>query len=194
MKNAIILHGMPSREEYYDPDMPSMSNAHWLPWLQKQLLAEDIAAVTPEIPDCFDPVWEDWVREVERYDITPDTILVGHSNGGGFWVRYLSEHMELKVGKVVLVAPWLDPDKDETRGFFDFTIDPGVAARTQGMIIFHSDNDMGNVQKSVAVLRENIRGVGYREFHGYGHFTVNGMGRTDFPELLEEIVRGREKQ
>jgi uncharacterized protein len=44
MKNAIILHGNPSKEEYYDPKMPSMSNAHWIPWLQAQLLTHEIAA------------------------------------------------------------------------------------------------------------------------------------------------------
>ena len=40
-RNAVILHGQPSREEYYDPNAPSMSNAHWLPWLQAQLLKID---------------------------------------------------------------------------------------------------------------------------------------------------------
>lgn len=189
MKNAIILHGMPSREEYYDPAMPSMSNAHWLPWLQGALLKKDILAATPEVPKAFAPEWELWVREVERFEIGPETALVGHSCGGGFWVRYLSEHPELKVGKVVLVAPWLDPDGDETNGFFDFTIDPGLVSRTQGLVVFNSDNDMGNVHKSVARLRQEIEGVQYREFHKHGHFCAQDMGKSEFPELLEEVLR-----
>ncbi len=41
MKNAIILHGQPSRGEYYNIEMPSMSNAHWIPWLQGQLLKHE---------------------------------------------------------------------------------------------------------------------------------------------------------
>ena len=49
----------------------------------------------------FQPKWDLWVREVERFDLTPETLIVGHSCGGGFWVRYLSEHPKLKVGKVV---------------------------------------------------------------------------------------------
>lgn len=188
MKNAIILHGQPSKEEYYAPDMPSMSNAHWLPWLQKQLLLRDIAAATPEVPFSFAPEWDIWKREVERYEITPETILVGHSSGGGFWVRYLSENPELRVGKVVLVAPWLDPDGDEAGEFLRFEIDQQLALRTKGLTIFHSDNDMGNVHKSVAILRDNLVGIDYEEFHGYGHFTSQGMGREQFPELLEEIL------
>lgn len=38
MKNAIILHGGPDKEEYYDPKARSMSNSHWIPWLQAQQL------------------------------------------------------------------------------------------------------------------------------------------------------------
>jgi hypothetical protein len=47
---------------------------------------------------------------------------------------------------------------------------------------------MGNVHKSVAVLREQLKDVRYREFHRYGHFCVEDMGTTEFPELLEEVV------
>ena len=92
MRNAIILHGEPSKEEYYDPTAPSMSNAHWLPWLQARLQKNDIAAITPEIPFAYEPDWGLWKKEVERYDIGPETIIVGHSRGGDFWLRWLSEN------------------------------------------------------------------------------------------------------
>lgn len=190
MKNAIILHGQPSKEEYYREEFPSMSNAHWLPWLQGQLLKKDVVAATPEVPLAFDPQWDLWVKEVERFEIGPDTTLVGHSTGAGFWIRYLSENKNLKVGKVILVAPWLDPDKDETGDFFKFEVDTLLANRTKGLVVFNSDNDMGNVHKSVAIIRENIKDVGYREFHKYGHFTSNGMNTEKFPELLQECLTG----
>ncbi len=107
MRNAILLHGKPGKEEYYDSNYPSSSNAHWFPWLQKELIKRDIAAATPEVPLAFDPQYDLWVKEVDRYKITTETILVGHSCGGGFWVRYLSEHPKVHAGKVVLVAPSL---------------------------------------------------------------------------------------
>lgn len=31
MKKALILHGMPGKEEYFDPNYDNPSNAHWLP-------------------------------------------------------------------------------------------------------------------------------------------------------------------
>lgn len=188
MKRALILHGMPSKKEYYDPDVLSMSNLHWLPWLQSQLIKRDIQAHTPEIPHSYAPEWPVWRHEIERYEIDEETALVGHSCGAGFWVRYLSENRQLNVGKVILIGPWLDPDGDETDGFFKFTIDPKLIDRTNGLTIFNSDNDMGNVHKSVAFLREHLPGIGYKEFRRYGHFTHQDMGSKEFPELLEEIL------
>ncbi len=187
MRNAIILHGGPSEEEYYDPTTPSESNAHWLPWLQKQLLVKDISAATPEVPRSFDRNWKVWQREVERFDIGPETILVGHSTGAGFWIKYLSIHKKLKVGKVVLVAPWLDPDREHTKNFFDdFEIDPNFPARTQGVTIFNSDNDQASVQKTMQIVREKVANIAYKEFHNYGHFCFGDMKTQEFPELLQE--------
>jgi len=189
MKNAIILHGGPSREEYYDPSMPSVSNAHWFPWLQGQLLKHEIAAATPEVPHSFDRNWNVWNKEVERFEITRETILVGHSTGAGFFIKYLSIHPKVKVGKVVLVAPWLDPDHKHTKNFFDdFEIDPNLVSRTSGVTVFYSDDDMDDVQKTVKILQHKIKGIKYREFHNFGHFCFEDMKTTEFPELLTEII------
>ncbi len=190
MKTAIILHGKPDpgQEEYYNPDFPSASNSHWLPWLQKQLLIKDIAAQTPEVPNSWKPDYPTWQKEFERYDITPNTILVGHSCGGGFIVRWLSEHTDIHAGKVVLVAPWLDPGRTDTTDFFEFEIDPNLTKRTNGLTIFNSDDDMDSVHMSVQIIRDAISDIDYREFHEYGHFTYEGMHTVAFPELLKELV------
>jgi len=136
----------------------------------------------------FKPDYSLWKREVERFEIGPESILVGHSCGGGFWVRYLSEHPELKVGKVVLVAPWLDPNNIRKTTFFDFEIDPTVVARTKGLTIFNADNDHPGILTSVQTLRGALKGHKYREFHNYGHFCRNDMKTDHFPELLDEIL------
>lgn len=190
MKNAIILHGSTDKEEYYSQKHPSMSNSHWLPWLQKQLLVRDIHAVTPEIPHCFSLDYATWKKEFERFDITEETLLVGHSCGGGFLVRWLSENKETKVGKVVLVAPWIDPDNEKggQEDFFKCIIDRELATRTKGLTIFHSDDDMESVEKSVALLRGELTGAMFREFPNYGHFCIGDLKTDAFPELLEEVL------
>jgi predicted alpha/beta hydrolase family esterase len=188
MKNAIIVHGAPEKENYYDPKKPSESNAHWLPWLQKELILRDIAAQTPEIPLSYEPKWELWCREAERYDMTPDTILVGHSCGGGFWLKYLSQHPDKQVGKVVLVAPWLDPDETLEEDFFAGDFDSGVVARTQGITVFVSDDDSESVHKSLERIKREIPDIRVRPFHGLGHFTYENLHGVEFPDLRDEIL------
>ncbi len=184
MKRAIILHGTCSRRDYYDEKVPALSNQHWIPWLQKQLIARDILAYAPDMPFAFKPDYEIWRGEVERFDIGPETMLVGHSTGGGFWVRWLSEHPDVHVGKVVLVAPWLDPNNIKKTTFFDFKIDQNLVRRTNGLIIFASDNDHLGIRWSVETFRANLPGHTYREFHNYGHY----MDIQSFPELLEALL------
>ena len=187
MKNAILLHGKPGKDEYYDPDIPSASNFHWFPWLQKQLLVRDIAAHTPEVPNAWKPHYPTWQKEFERFDVAPDTVLVGHSAGGGFIVRWLSEHKDVRVGKVVLVAPSLGMGWGGEE-FFECEIDPDLTARTKGLVIFNSDNDETEIQQAVKVLRFSVRNIKYKEFSGYGHFCMNDLGTEKFPELLEELL------
>lgn len=188
MKNAIILHGRPDKEEYYSDEYPSASNSHWIPWLQKQLLMRDIATATPEILFSFEPQYELWKTEFERYNLTAETILIGHSCGGGFLVRWLSEHPDVSVGKVVLVAPWIDPTHELENDFFKFRIDPGLVTRTRGVTIFSSDNDEEPIQKSVELLSKTMSDIKVVPFHNYGHFTLGDMGTEVFPELLEEVI------
>jgi predicted alpha/beta hydrolase family esterase len=190
MKNAIILHGRPKREAYYDPMRPSQSNSHWLPWLQRQLLLKDILTQTPELPHPYAATWRDHCREFERYDVTPETILVGHSFGGGFLVRWLSEHKDIRAGTVVLVAPFIDVEKEHETNFFDFIIDENLASRTKKLVILASSNDKPEIQSSVGVLRKKLKGVKYVELKNRGHFTTTEELNYDkFPELLKECLK-----
>ena len=188
MTNAVIVHGMPSKDEYYSVEYPSMSNSHWVPWLQKQLLVNDIITATPEMPYAFKPDYPTWKKEFERFDIGPDTLLVGHSCGGGFLVRWLSENERATVKKVVLVAPWLDPFREDTTDFFEFAIDPKLAGRAGELWVYDSDTDSDGVHTSVQKLLAEVDGVKYREFHNYGHFFFKDLGTDAFPELLEVLV------
>lgn len=188
MKNAIIIHGSCDKEEYYSDRYPSLSNSHWLPWLQKKLLINDIPTATPEIPNAFRPDYDVWKKEFERFEVNPKTILIGHICGGGFLIRWLSENKDKKVGQVILVAPWLDPDRERTTNFFEFNLDSELASRTGGLTIFHSDDDMESVQKSVKTIRAEVSNIGYKEFHSYGHFTKSDMGTDEFPEILEAAL------
>ncbi len=188
MKNAIIVHGTTSRRDYYSTDSPSPSNSNWYQWLQRQLIVHGIQADTPEMPLAFKPGYELWQREVQRYEIGPETMLVGHSTGAALWLRYLSEHPQLRVDKLVLVAPWLDPNNIKHTTFFDFAFDPSLASRTNGLTIFNSTNDHEGVQWSTQIICQVLAGWKFKSFDNYGHFLSKDMGTEVFPELLAELL------
>lgn len=187
MKTAIILHGMPSKEEFLDPNIPAQSNLHWLPWIQKQLSLDGIVAQTPELPEPFEPNYEKWRLVFEQFRIDEQTILIGHSCGAGFLVRWLSEN-NVKVDKVVLVAPFIDPDGDEVPpGFFPFQIDPELIKKTRDCTILVAENDDQEIQDSVNMIAKSTN-VKVKRLSKGGHFTQADLGTEKFPELLTFLI------
>jgi predicted alpha/beta hydrolase family esterase len=188
MKTAIIIHGTPERDSYYNPEFPSPSNAHWLPWIQKQLILKDILAQTPEMPAPYNPEYNAWKSIFEGFVINEDTILIGHSCGGGFIVRYLNENPNIKVGKVVLVAPWIDVEKSLDTGMFDFEIRKNIIDQTKGITIFESTDDDEEIKNSINKLKSEIENIKMVTFSEYGHFCIGDMDTEKFPELLAESL------
>lgn len=187
MKDAILIPGRPDKDMHYDPSRPCNSEDYWFGWLRRQLIIKDIHAVSVEPPYPFRPRYDEWEKEFERFDITPETILVGHSCGGGFLVRWLSEHKDIYVDKVILVAPWINPlnyKVSDTADFFNFQIDSDFPSRTNKTKIFISDNDEPSVLKSVDIIKDKVREVEVMHLSDRGHFTNNV-----FPELLKEVLK-----
>ncbi len=179
MKQYILIHGAPYEAEFYDLQKPSPSNTNWFPWLQKQLGVCNELCQALEFPRPFDPVYADWLAVFEQMKLTNETVLVGHSCGGGFLLRFLSEHPDVKVAKVFLVAPWLDPDTELTTSFFEFDIDPHLTERNE-LHIFTSSDDESSLLKSFEIIREKLPNANYHAYTDKGHFC-----ETEFPELLK---------
>lgn len=191
MSSAILIHGWTNKGEYYNPDRPTPSNDHWFPWLTKQLVLNDIDTVSIEMPNSYYPEYSVWKRELERYDIDENTILVGHSCGGGFLVRWLSETNK-RVDKVILVAPWLGYDVGDEpfdESFFDFEIDPKLLTKANKIAILVSDDDLESIHKSVVDIQNVLPTVSIRRFVDKGHFTIGSLGGEAFPELLKEVIK-----
>ncbi len=197
MSNAIIVHGKPQKTTYFDRSVPSSSNSIWIPWLQKELLCLNIPTQTPEMLNAWQPDYQIWSKEFERHDITPDTLLIGHSIGGGFITQWISQHPDVTVGNVFLVAPSFGDkfnitprlEYPTTNGFFEFDLDPNLLERVKSLTIFHSDDDRERVATTVEHIRETLPAIEYREFHNYGHFRgKRDMPSDEFPELLEAIT------
>lgn len=189
MNQVIIVHGMPSKEEYFDDSFPKPSKAHWIPWIKNALEEKGASVETPEMPEPYEPKYDLWVSGFEKLNVDENTILVGHSCGGGFLVRYFSEHPELHSKKIILVAPWIDPEPHELdTGFFDFEIDKTLTDRVE-LVVFYSTDDYEVCIKSAEIIKENLPNGIYHKFSDKGHFTEGDLGTKEFPELLEEILK-----
>ncbi len=187
MKKALIIHGMPSRKEYFGPAGTDQSRKHWLGWLHDECIRAGIEAVAPEMPEPYEPVYEKWRSAFEKFLVDENTMLIGHSIGAGFLVRWLSEN-RCQAGKVALVAPWLDPNNELQNGFFDFEIDRELVTRAESVTIFVSSDDDQEIQESVEKLKNELSGIVMRDFSNQGHFTYDSMETHEFPELLKALI------
>lgn len=185
MKTAIIVHGRPDKEEYFDPTQPKPVNAHWLPWLKRELEQKGFVVHVPEMPVPYQPVYEAWKAVFEEIPIDSETILIGHSRGGGFIIKWLSEH-DIQVGQVFLVAPSIMPSPGITFWFSDSDIDQNLVSKTKGITVFYSTDDEEGIIQSVGKITSVVKDIKIREFSDKGHFTT-ADGVSEFPELLEEI-------
>ena len=190
MKTAIIIHGMPDKESYFNSESDSQSNSHWLPWLQQQLNINNILTQTPEMPEPYNPNYEKWENIFKQFKIDENTILIGHSCGGGFLLKYLSEN-NIKINKLILIAPWVNVPKEyDVEIFENLKLDKYLYKKVINDIkLFNSTDDYDGVQSSVEYILNNVANINKIEFHDKGHFCFGDLGTRKFPELLEEVLR-----
>jgi predicted alpha/beta hydrolase family esterase len=188
MSNAIIVHGKPSEEKFKSPDNLDPSDSHWIPWVKHQLNIRGIFTVAPDMPHPYMPDYDIWSKELERYDITQDTTLIGLSAGGGFLVDWLGKHPESTIHRLILVAPWTNP-KGKYENFCRQPVDPSIAGRCLGgLSIFYSSEDDEQAQESFMQLHEAFPEARTINIPRYGHFMLgNTMETPEFPEIIDEI-------
>ncbi len=184
LKNTYILHGCCDRAEFEDRSIPSGSNFHWIPWLQKMLLVDGYNVQTPEMPTPHKPSYQTWKSIFSTFPIDGQTQLVGHSCGGGFLLKYLGEH-QIKLDKLVLVAPWLDPGK-QLGDFLKCDLKEDLSKRINEIHIMYSEDEpVDSVKETVDIIMDTYPSAKLHRFNTHGHFCLANMGTQEFPELYE---------
>jgi hypothetical protein len=186
--NCIIIHGCPSnKEESLSPETRTYDK-HWIPWIKRELTLRGIKTETPLMPNPWSPVYEDFKKEFEKYPVSENTILVGHSCGCSFLVRWLGESKR-KIKKLILIAPWKIPYDDGgfRDKFYIYPIDKTIKSRIEEIIMFTADDEMKGGKESLKIYHEALGGR-ILELKGRGHYLLQDMGTEEFPELLEEII------
>lgn len=179
---CIIIHGCPPSKENVLP-----KDKKWMNWLEEKLREKGYNAVAPDMPTSWEPKYSEWKKEFEKYPRTEKTILVGHSCGGAFLVRWLLETGK-KVKKLILVAPAKVPerDSDTRKDLYDFQLPPDASHIADERVIFIS-NDFPHNLKSFEIYKKALN-PRVEKLENKGHFLIFTMGTNEFPELLEEII------
>jgi predicted alpha/beta hydrolase family esterase len=186
--NCIIIHGCPSDKEKAMDSETRTYDKHWIPWTKEKLTESGIKTETPLMPDPWEPNYEKFKAEFEKYDVNENTILIGHSCGCTFLVRWLGE-TKRKISKLILVAPWkIEEDaSDLKKAFYEFTIDETIKERVGEIIMFTADNEAEDGKRGLRMFYEALGGK-VIELKERGHYTIGAMGTVEFPELLEAAM------
>jgi predicted alpha/beta hydrolase family esterase len=152
------------------------------------LIERDIPTLTPIMPDPWAPDYTNFKQEFEKHPVSERTILIGHSCGCAFLVRWLGETQQ-KIDTLVLVAPWKIPRAGDLRrkAFYDYPIDQTIKHRVHRILMFTSDTEKEDGKKSLAMYQAALGGD-IVHLPGKGHYTIADMGTHEFPELLGTIV------
>jgi uncharacterized protein len=188
-KKCIIIHGCPSSEDHYLNPGDMEQSKHWIPWIKNELSEKGIEVQTPAMPDPWAPDYEKFKDELSKYKVDQETILVGHSCGAAFLVRWLGDTKQI-ISRLILVAPWNTPDEDDQfrKMFYNYSIDQTIRSRVQEVVIFTSDDEEDDGKESAKIFSEALNGH-LIELKGRGHYTIGDMGASEFPELLENILK-----
>ena len=187
--NCVIVHGCPSDiEKTMDPKTRTYDK-HWIPWLKKELTSRGIKTKTPLMPKPWYPDYKAFKKKFEKYEVTDNSVLIGHSCGCAFLVRWLGD-IKRKINKLILVAPWKIPDKNDRlkKLFYEYPIDEKIKGRVKGIVMFTADDEKKDGKKSLEIFHKALGGK-IIELKGKGHYTMNDMGAQEFPELLKEVLK-----
>jgi predicted alpha/beta hydrolase family esterase len=188
VQDCIIIHGCPSGPEgERDADTRSYDK-HWIPWVRERLIERNVPTLSPIMPDPWAPDYTRFKQEFEKHPVSERTMLIGHSCGCAFLVRWLGESKQ-KIDTLVLVAPWKVPRAGDRHreAFYAFSIDATIKHRARQILMFTSDTEAADGKKSLAIYHA-ARGGDVIHLPNRGHYVMADMGTCEFPELIDRIV------
>ena len=187
-RDCIIIHGCPSGPEGELDARTRSYDKHWIPWVREKLIEQDIPTIAPIMPDPWDPNYGRFKEEFERYPVSDRTILIGHSCGCAFLVRWLGD-TKRSFHTLALVAPWKVPRPGDPgrKAFYEYPIDETIKSRVRRVVMFTSDTEHVDGLKSLEIYHAALGGE-ITSIPNKGHYISAHMGTHEFPELLDAIV------
>lgn len=198
-----MLHGWTNGDISDMPEFLPDNKANWMGWTKHELEKRGYTVFNPFIQYGYKSEYKEWKKKIDNIDIDHNTILVGWSSGGAFWVRWLGETKQ-HVKKLILVAP-AHPfglserstqeigllDRGENGGkpwnsFHNFSTDITIPERVKEITIFVSNDSEWLVESAHVYTKElNAKLV---VLANQGHFENHRRPSPEFPEMLKEIL------
>ena len=196
-KQVIAIHGgetFNTYEEYlsflqnFEIDLERMKlrEKSWKKTLGENL-GGDFEVILPEMPNALNAKYAEWKIMFDKFIpfLNDNVILAGHSLGGIFLAKYLSENIfPKKIAATFLVAaPFGDKDFEPSLG--DFVFNGGLAKlQGQGGRIFlcYSKDDLCVPFADFGKYKQELPDAEEIVLEDRGHFN-----QPEFPELAEKI-------
>lgn len=161
----------------------------WSARLQTDL-GEQYDVLAPHMPNSDLPLYEEWKVWFENIltVLDDELIIVGHSLGGMFLLKYFSEEtVDKKVlGLFSVAAPHYDKGEEWYERFeksgFDIGDDLSKVMQVEKVFLYHSTDDVIAPFDQLAFYREKLPEATVQEFDDRGHFLD-----SSFPEILNDI-------
>lgn len=141
----------------------------------------------PEMPNSRNAHYIEWAIWFEKYSplLQDGVVLVGHSLGGNFLAKYLSENtVPMRVGQLHLVAAAC-AETDDGEAIFEIQDDLSrITAQCEDIFIYNSRDGSAVPFTQGEWFAERLPEAEFVTFDDRGHFL-----QPEFPELIERIVR-----
>ena len=185
--NCVIVHGCPSSPDQEIDIQTRTFDKHWIPWVRERLSRMGVSTVSPTFPEPWAPSYELFKKEFEKCLVSERTILIGHSCGCAFLVRWLGD-TKRRIDTLILVAPWkiARQDDEDRKAFYEYQIDGEIKSRVRKIVMFTSNNEEEDGKKSLEIYH-SVLGGKIINLPNKGHYIGEDMGNQEFPELIKEI-------
>ncbi|MEK7194592.1 MAG: alpha/beta fold hydrolase [Patescibacteria group bacterium] len=194
-RQVVVIHGGDTFGTYNEyvaylksmaVDLARIMQKDWRDSLQGKL-GEEYQVILPKMRNHNNAKYSEWKIYFDKVASLLDdgVVLIGHSLGGIFLAKYLSENKFPKVVKAtILVAPPFD-DSDSAYDLADFDLPTSLERlQKQGgkIFLYCSKDDPYGLFKDFEKYKKALPNVAVRVFENRGHFN-----QPEFPELIEDI-------
>jgi uncharacterized protein len=191
MKKVFIIHGWDGT-----PNEPMHK------WLKKTLEEKEYIVEVPKMPNSSEPKIKSWINKLKEIVINPNdkTYFIGHSVGCQGILRYLETlDKNVKVGGVILIAPWMYLDENTIKEEGEEVIEIAkpwmetplkwdkIKNSTNKFVCIFSDNDPYVPLTNKDLFKEKL-GAEIIIEKNKGHFTESDKvfdNKTAFRKLIE---------